>query len=132
MQRPGILSAQLSTKKRDVERRGKDWCNRVGAKKWQERVVLVQQGRCCHTGATTEWDGWCNDGWCKYDHNRMVWVVQRNGVKDKLVQQGGQPPKQNGDGWCNECNDSETISWCNKGGNSRKGWMVQRWLVQHK
>ena len=54
-------------------------CNEV-------RDKLVQQGRCCHTGAMTEWDGWCNDGWCnKYDHNRMVWVVQRNGVKDKLV-----------------------------------------------
>ena len=57
MQRPGILSTQLSTEKRDVERRGKDWCNRVGAKKWQEQVVLVQQCRY-----------WCN--------NRMGWMVQ--------------------------------------------------------
>ena len=48
---------QLSTEKRDVERRGKNWCNKVGAKKWQEQVVLVQQGRY-----------WCND--------RMGWMVQ--------------------------------------------------------
>ena len=57
MQWPGILSVQLSTEKRDVERRGKDWCNRVGTKKWQEQVVLVQQGRY-----------WRN--------NRMGWMVQ--------------------------------------------------------
>ena len=46
-------------------------CNEV-------RDKLVQQGRCCHTGATTEWDGWCNYGWCN-ETDRQV-GIQWNGT----------------------------------------------------